>query len=316
MLQNETGFNDPFLSQASSDLQQQLTSSRVKIHQLKRDKQESNEQLRRALIEVEKFRKEKEVSEDCYLSCQRDNEVLQYKIECLKRHNVSSHYTKSFQEEIDRLRKECQHSETDNKILQERIQELSLENKKLKIKAANFDDERKQYQEERGKWEQQNTIMLLEKAKLERVLQEVQGQHLSTASKEDPSKLKGHPKRVCWSDVYELQDAGNEDSGWSGDSAISGDVKILQQEHRYSSLPTPVYGMSASQSLRPLHRTQSNDEVSLTMQQRDTYFIIMYIKLIDEVYYVTIDIHSLHFFVIILISLHLFFYTCFRKYKD
>ena len=282
MLQNETGFNDPFLSQASVDLQQQLTSSRVKIHQLKRDKQESNEQLRRALNEVERFRKEKEVSEDCYLSCQRDNEVLRYQIECLKRHNVSSHYAKSFQEEIDRLRKECQHSETDNKFLQERIQELSSENEKLKIKAANIDDERKQYQEERGKWEQQHTIVLLEKAKLKRELQELQGQHLSTPSKEDPSKPKGRPKRVCWSDVSELQCAGNEDGGWSGDSAISGDVKILQQERRYSSPPTPVYGMSASQSLGPLHRTQSNNEVSLTMQQRDTYFIILYIKLINE----------------------------------
>ena len=104
-------------------------------------------------------------------------------------------------------------------------------------------------------------------------LQELQGQYLSTASKEGPSKPKGCPERVCWSDVSELQGARNEDGGWSGDSAISGDVKKLQREWQYSSPPTPVYGMSASQSLRPLHRTQSNDEVSLTMQQHDTYIL-------------------------------------------
>ena len=272
-MQNQTGFDDPSLSQAAADLQRQLTCSRAKIQQLEKDKQESNEQLRRALSEVEKIKKEKEVTENRYLVYQKDNKLLQNQLDSLKRHSVSSHDAENFQDEIDRLRKECQRSETDNKNLQKKIQELSSENEKLKIKAANIDDERKQYQEERGKWEQQNTIMLLEKAKLERELQELQGQHLSTTSKEDPSKPKGRPKRVWWSDASELRGAGNEEGGWSGDSAISGDVKKQQQERRYSSPPTPVYGISASQSLRPLHRTQSNDEVSLTMQQRDTYIL-------------------------------------------
>ena len=273
MLQNQTGFNDPFLSQTPADLQQQLTSSRAKIQQLEKDKQESNEQLKRALNEVEKLRKEKEITENRYLVYQKDNKILQNQLDSLKRHNVSSHDAENFQDEIDRLKEDCQRSESDNKILQERIQELSSENEKLKIKATDIDAERKQYKEERGKWEQQNTIMLLEKAKLERELQELQGQHLSTASKEDPSKPKGRPKRVWWSNASELRGAGNEDGGWSGDSAISGDVKKLQQEQRYSSPPTPVYGMSASQSLRPLHRTQSNDEVSLTMKQHDMYLL-------------------------------------------
>ena len=102
------------------------------------------------------------------MTYQKDNKLLQYQLDSLKRHSVSSHDAESFQDEIDRLRKDCQRSETDNKILRERIQELSSENEKLKIKAANIDDERKQYQEERRKWEQQNTIILLEKAKLER----------------------------------------------------------------------------------------------------------------------------------------------------
>ena len=264
MLQNQTGFNEPFLSQAPADLQRQLTCSRAKITQLEKDKQESNVQLRRALSEVEKLRKDKEIAENHYLVYQKDNKLLQNQLDSLKRHNVSSHDAENFQDEIDRLKEDCQRSETDNKILQEKIQELS---------STNIDAERKQYQEERGKWEQQFTIMLLEKAKLERELQELQGQHLSTASKEDPSKPKGRPKRVWWSDASELRGAENEDSGSSGDSAISVDVKILQRERRYSSPPTPVYGMSASQSLRPLHRTQSNDEVSFTMKQHDMYML-------------------------------------------
>ena len=273
MLQNQTTFDDPSLSQATADLQRQLTCSRAKIQQLEKDNQESNEQLRRALIEVEKFKKEKERNENYYLAYQKDNKRLQNELDSLKRHNVSSQDAENFQDEIDRLRKDCQHSETDNKILRERIQELSSENEKLKIKATEIDAERKQYQEERGKWEQKNTIMLLEKAKLERELQQLQGQHLSTVSKEDPSKPKGQLKRVWWSNASELRGGGNENGGWSGDSAISGDVKKLQRERRYSSPPTPVYGMSASQSLKPLHQTQSSDEVSLTVKQHDTYIL-------------------------------------------
>ena len=262
MLQNQTAFDDPSLSQAAADLRRQLTNCKAKIQQLEKDKQESNEQLRQALSEVEKLKKEKELAESRYLAYQKDNKLLQNQLDSLKRHNVSSLDAENFQDEIDRLRKDCQRSETVNKILQERIQELSSENEKLKIKATDIDAERKQYREERGKWEQQNTIMLLEKAKLEKELQELQGQHLSTVSKEDPSKPKARPKRVWWSDASELKGAGNENGGWSGDSAISGDVKKLQRERRYSSPPTPVYGMSASQSSKPLHQTQSSDEVS------------------------------------------------------
>ena len=264
MLQNQSAFNDPSMSQVTADLQRQLTCSRAKIQQLEKDNQESKEQLRRALIEVEKFRKEKELNKDCYLAYQRENKVLQYRLDCLKRHNVSLYDTENFQDEIDRLRKNCQHSEIDNKILRERIQELLSENEKLKIKATEIDTKRKKYHKEGGKWEQENTIMLLEKAKLERELQQLQGQHLSTVSKEHPSKPKGHAKRVWWSDASELRDGG-----WSGDSAISGDVKKLQRERRHSSPPTSVYDMSASQSSKPLYQTQSSDEVSL----HDTYFL-------------------------------------------
>ena len=132
MLQNRPAIDDPSLSQASADLQRQLTSSRAKIQKLEKDKQETNEQLRRALKEVEKIRKEKEVNENRYLTYQRDNKLLQNQLDSLKRHSVSSHDAENFQDEIDRLREDCQCSETDNKILRERIQELSSENKDLK----------------------------------------------------------------------------------------------------------------------------------------------------------------------------------------
>ena len=265
VLQNQTGFDDTLLSQGKDDLQRQLTNCRAKIQQLEKDKQEGNEQLRRALSEVEKLKKEKEGAESRYFAYQKDNKLLQNQLDSLKRHNVSSLDAENFQDEIDRLRKDCERSETNNKILRDRIQELSSENtesKEFKKKATNIDAERKQYREERRRWEQEKSAILLEKAKLERELQELQGQHLSTVSKEDPSKPKGRPKRVWWSDASELKSAGNEDGGWSGDSAISGDVKKLQRERRYSSPPTPVYGMSASQSSKPLHQTQSSDEVS------------------------------------------------------
>ena len=265
MLQNQTPFDDPSLSQAAADLQRQLTNCRAKIQQLEKDKQEGNEQLRRALSEVEKLKKEKEGAESRYLAYQNDNKLLQNQLDSLKRHNVSSLDAENFQDEIDRLRKDFQRSETDNKILRDRIQELSSENtesKEFKKKATNIEAERKQYQEERRRWEQEKSAILLEKAKLERELQELQGQHLSTVSKEDPSKPKARPKRVWWSDASELKGAGNENGGWSGDSAISGDVKKLQRERRYSSPPTPAYSMSASRSSKPLHQTQSSDEVS------------------------------------------------------
>ena len=270
---------DPIRSQEPADYKRQIYQCRAIIEKLekenqellqfKRQKEKLEGELQRALRELDQLRKDKERAEKLCSTYKKDNEILKGEFGSLKekiRQQDPLQDDENKQQEINTLRRQVTKLVDDNKALRASLDELLKKKDDDKKMSTAIKSERKQYQEERLKWDKERTKLLLEKANLEGELRELQSQRLAS-SKEDPIQIQHHPTKVAWSDQsdiggYRYQGIGeNKETGTSGEASRRRHYHSSRQ--RYSS--SSGDHMQSSEEHQPLQRTQSIDEVILLL---------------------------------------------------
>ena len=259
VLKNTAAARDPFASQEPADYQRQLYQSRAineklekenqELLQFKRQKEKLEGELQRALFELDQLRMDKKKTEILCSTYKRDNEILGGRVGSLQekvRQQDPLQDDENKQEEIDTLRRQVTKLVDDNKALKASLDELLKKKDSIKI-------ERKQYQEERLKWDQEITKLLLEKANLASELRELQSQHLAL-SKEDPFHIQYRFSKISHGKEQ------NKDSGISGEASRS---HYHSSRQCYSS--SPGHHLQSSEEYQPLQRTQSIDEVTMLL---------------------------------------------------
>ena len=258
VLKNPAAARDPFASQELADYQRQLYQSRAinenlekenqELLQFKRQKEKLEGELLHAVSELDQLRKVKEKAEKLCSLYKRDNKILGDQVSSLQekvRQQNPLQDDENKQEEIDTLRRQVTKLVDENKVLKASLDELLKKKDSIRI-------ERKQYQEERLKWDQEITKLLLEKANLASELRELQSQHLAL-SKEDPFQIQYRFSKVSHGKEQ------NKDSGISGEAMrrkLSDPFHSLRQNY-----PSSGYCMQSLEEHQPLLQTQSIDEV-------------------------------------------------------
>ena len=279
VLNNPAAARDPFASQEPADYQRQLYQNKAiigklekenqELLQFKRQKEKLEGELQRAFSELDQLRKDKEKTEKLCSTYKKDNEILRGQFGSLQekvRQQDPLQDDENKQEEIDTLRRQVTKLVDDNKALKASLDELLKKKDDDKKMSTAIKSERKQYQEERLKWDQERTKLLLVKANLEGELRELQSQRLAS-SKEDPVQIQHRPTKVSWSDQSSrggYRDQGieqNKDTDTSGEASRRSHYHSSRQ--RYSS--SPGHRMQSSEEHQPLQRTQSIDEVTMLL---------------------------------------------------